>query len=252
MKKSLRTLIVDDSPTAIRNLCQNLAPYTDVQLIGSSTSAMSITEKILRERPNLLFLDVEMPDINGIDFLRELQPSMRDGIYVVFHSAHSQYLPDMLRVSAFDFLPKPYLPEELDNIIDRVREKYDAPNQLPQPSLLRLPADERKFAFQTLTGLLILRGSEILLFQFSPTNTWEVMLTDRSIYALRAHTTAGDLLSVSPSFLQVRQSCIINVYYLTFIENQSLRCILYPPFNDLDIIASRRFYAQIRNTLPIL
>lgn len=252
MKKSLRTLIVDDSPTAIRNLCQNLAPYTDVQLIGSSTSAMSITEKILHERPNLLFLDVEMPGINGIDFLRELQPSIRDGIYVVFHSAHSQYLPDMLRVSASDFLPKPYLPEELDNIIDRVREKYDAPNKLPQPSHLRLPADERRFAFQTLTGLLVLRSSEILLFQFSSTNTWEVMLTDRSIYALRAHTTAGDLLSVSPSFLQVRQSCIINVYYLTFIENQSLRCILYPPFNDLDIIASRRFYAQIRNTLPIL
>lgn len=252
MKKSLRTLIVDDSPTAIRNLCQSLASYTDVQLIGSSTSAMSITEKILRERPNLLFLDVEMPGINGIDFLRELQPSIRDGVYVIFHSAHSQYLPDMLRVSAFDFLPKPYLPEELDSIIDRVREKYNAPNKLPQPSHLRLPVDERRFAFQTLTGLLVLRSSEILLFQFSTTNTWEVMLADRSIHALRPHTNAGDLLGISPSFLQVRQNCIINAYYLTFIENQSLRCILYPPFNDLDIIASRRFYAQIRNSLPIL
>lgn len=253
MKNILRTLIVDDVPAAIRSLCTSLATYADVKIIGTCTSALAASEMILRERPSLVFLDVEMPGNTGIDLIRKLQPEIHADMCVVFYSAHTKYLTEMLRISAFDFLPKPYLPEELEAIIGRARAKLFTLGDkklLTQPQ--RTQPDDHKFAFQTYSGLLVLQCSEVLLFRFTDNNCWQVMLSDRTVHNLRPHTTAAHLLNISRTFLQVRQDCIINIYYLTFIENQSLRCLFYPPYSDLEVIASRRFYARIREVIEVI
>ena len=71
-------------------------------------------------------------------------------------------------------------------------------------------------------------------------------------YKLKKQTTAKSVLSLSPSLVQVRQDCIINLDYLISIENYTLRCIFSPPFDQENITVSRRCYKAVKEKLEIL
>lgn len=108
-----------------------------------------------------------------------------------------------------------------------------------------------KYALRTVKGLLILPDTEIVLFRFHESN-WQVMQTDRTIHILCTHITANELLKTGINFLQIRRDCIINTDYLKFIENYSLRCILTPPFQDIELFVSRRYYIRIQQSFHII
>lgn len=111
--------------------------------------------------------------------------------------------------------------------------------------------EHTRYAFQTISGLMVLEDRDIVLFRLQD-NNWQMMLTDKSFHILRPHTTAGKLLALSPRFLKIRQECIINLDYLVFIENKTLRCIFRPPFEKIEVFISRRCYAQIREVLQLI
>ena len=246
-------MIVDDEPACIQSLSQDLAAFPEIKIVETTTSADKARKTIIKQQPDLLFLDVEMPHKNGIELLQEIQTAIHPGLCVVFYSAFDRYMIDALRASAFDYLLKPYQPEELVFIIKRIRNHMEM-NQLNfEQSMRRLLSDDRKFAIQTITGLLLMKRSDVLCFQFiDDSRCWQMMLTDRTVYKLRINMTAKDILSISTSFVQMSQNCILNVDYLVFIENKTLRCILYPPFQDMDITVSRRCYSKIRDLLEII
>lgn len=102
-----------------------------------------------------------------------------------------------------------------------------------------------RYAFQTISGLMLLEDRDIVLFRFQD-NNWQMTLADKSVHTLRPHTTSEKLLSISQRFVKVRQECIINLDYLVFIENKTLRCIFRPPFDDIEVVISRRCYVQMR------
>lgn len=111
--------------------------------------------------------------------------------------------------------------------------------------------EEQKYAYQTLSGLLVLPCKDILLFFFQE-NNWHVMLNDQSTHLLRVHITAKRILSISSCFLQVRQDYIINLDYLIFIENKTLRCIFRSPYENIEVVVSRRYYVHVREKLIII
>lgn len=108
-----------------------------------------------------------------------------------------------------------------------------------------------RYAFQTISGLMLLENRDIVLFWFQDSN-WRMMLTDKSVHILRSHATSEKLLSISQRFIKVRQECIINLDYLVFIENKTFRCIFRPPFDDIEVIISRRCYVQMREILQLI
>ena len=253
MNKSITTIIVDDQASCIEILSKDLARYPEIQIIETTTSSEKAKKIIIKQQPDLLFLDVEMPKITGIELLNEIRSSIHSNLYVVFYSAFDKYMIDALRASAFDYLLKPYEPNELADIIKRVKKEIVMGRINFEQSMRRLLSDDRKFALQTITGLLLLRRSDILYFQYlNEHRCWQMMLTDYSVHRLRLNMTAKEILSISISFLQVSQDIILNVDYLLSIENKTLRCMLYPPFTEIDIKASKRYYSKIKETLEII
>lgn len=120
--KIMSAVIVDDEPGAIQALEAGLKAYDDILVVDTQTNEQKARRSILRNKPDILFMDVEMPGISGIDLIKEMRPLMGDNTHVVFYTAYDKYLIDALRASAFDYLLKPYTPEELQTVIDRVRE----------------------------------------------------------------------------------------------------------------------------------
>jgi two-component system LytT family response regulator len=253
MNTTITTIIVDDEPACIQALCTDLEQYPEIEVIETITLAEKAKKAILKQQPQLLFLDVEMPKMNGIELLQEISSALHTNICVVFYSAYDKYLIDALRASAFDYLLKPYQPDELKQIIERVKYKIKNNSVDFEQSIRRLLSDDRKFAMQTVTGLLLLRRSEILYFLYNNNNrSWYIVLTNSTTHNWRINTTSKEILNISLAFYQVSQDCIVNIDYLASIENTTSRCVFYPPYSELNFKVTRQYYSKLREALEII
>ncbi len=110
-------LIVDDEPLARTRLKRLLHRRPDVEVVGSAANADEALEKITELAPDLIFLDIQMPGLDGFDVLRQIGGSGRP--YVIFTTAHAQYALRAFEVHALDYLLKPFDEERLMSALDR-------------------------------------------------------------------------------------------------------------------------------------
>ena len=117
MSKALSCIIVDDEPLAVKLLESYVTKTPGLELIGSYTDSVEAINKIKNDKPNLLFLDVQMPDLNGM----ELAHMVPEGTKVIFTTAFKEYAYDSYEVSALDFLLKPIRYNKFLVAIDKAR-----------------------------------------------------------------------------------------------------------------------------------
>jgi two-component system LytT family response regulator len=117
----LRTLLVDDEPLARRGLRLRLAESADIEIIGECGDGVAAVQAIRRERPDLVFLDVQMPGLDGFAVLAELAVEALPP--VVFVTAFDHYALRAFATSAVDYLLKPVDAERLQQALQRVRER---------------------------------------------------------------------------------------------------------------------------------
>jgi two-component system LytT family response regulator len=111
----LRTLIVDDEAPARDRLHRLLSELPDVELIGEAENGVQAVELIERKRPDLLFLDIQMPGLDGFGVLEALQEAPA----VVFVTAYDEYAIRAFEVNALDYLLKPYSRKRLEEAVRR-------------------------------------------------------------------------------------------------------------------------------------
>ena len=186
----------------------------------------------------------------GIDVARRLREIGYKGT-IVFCTAALDFAPDSFEVGASGYLLKPYTPDELQIVIDRVRSDSTNGEPAVAPSVPVTGSDDR-FAEQTVDRQMLLRRQEILYFYYDDSRCWVITLTNMEQHRLRRTTKAKDILAINSAFVKVSSSCILNIDYLASVEYTTLRCVLFPPFNNVEIIASRRHYSEIREALKFL
>lgn len=249
------TIIVDDEQSCLKSLESDLSRFPEIRVVATCTSPDNAAREIVRLQPDLLFIDVEMPGMSGLELLSRIQSDIHSDMRIVFYTAYDKYLLDAIRASAFDYLLKPYKLNELDALIARYRFHIAQSDKVNiEQSLRRMLLCNTKFAVQTISGLVLVKCEDILLFLYlKEQRCWQMMLVpDRKLYKLRMSTTAKDLLGINSSFVQINQDCIVNLNYLCTIENVTLKCGLYPPFTDIDLTVSQRYYRRLREVLDIL
>ena len=118
----IRALLVDDEAPARSELRYLLDGHADVHVVGEAASAREALELARELAPDIVFLDVEMPGLSGV----EAAPLVRertDPPAVVFVTAHERYAVDAFAVEAFDYLLKPVDPDRLARVVERLRER---------------------------------------------------------------------------------------------------------------------------------
>lgn len=248
-------VIVDDERTAIDALRRELAGYPEFEIIGTANTGAKGKKMIMELRPDLLFLDVELPDVLGLNLLGEMRDEVVWDMKVVFYTSYDKYLLQALRESAFDFLLKPFEPEELAVIIERYR-KTMVPNVNQSvsfsSSVSALMPQQGMFMISTVTGFKLLRLEEIGYFEYlKDKRQWHVVLFNQTQLSLKRNTKAEDIIGYSPAFVQISQSAIINVNYLAMIDGKC--CQLYPPFQDKeDLLISRSYLKNLQDRFFVL
>ncbi len=126
----IRTLIVDDEPLGRERIRSLLAHEADVEIVGESEDGESALEAIQRLHPDLVFLDIQMPGLDGFGVLRGLTPPIP---LVIFVTAYDQHAIKAFEAHALDYLLKPAKPARLKDAVQRARS---------QLQLTRTPATE--------------------------------------------------------------------------------------------------------------
>ncbi len=117
---TLRVLVVDDEPLARRGIVSRLCGQSDVQLVGEAGDGESALAIIAATTPDLVFMDVQMPGLSGLDTLRLLPPQERP--LTVFLTAYDRYALRAFEVHALDYLLKPIDDERFAETLDRARD----------------------------------------------------------------------------------------------------------------------------------
>jgi two-component system LytT family response regulator len=120
---SLRVLIVDDEAVARRRIRRLLAADPDVTIVGDCADGASAVRAIAAERPDLAFLDVQMPELDGFEVVQSLRPAELPAI--VFVTAFDRYALRAFDVHAIDYLLKPFTGDRFRTALARVRQRLD-------------------------------------------------------------------------------------------------------------------------------
>lgn len=119
--KPLRMVIADDEPRARQFLQRLLAEYADLEVVGVARSGGDALEQITRLRPDAVFLDIQMPDLSGLEVARALRGD--DAPVIVFVTAHDQHAVRAFELAALDYLLKPLGRDRLAGTLQRVRHE---------------------------------------------------------------------------------------------------------------------------------
>jgi two-component system LytT family response regulator len=117
----IRTLIVDDEPLARKRLRSLLRPEPDIEVIGEASSGREAAELILRDRPDLVFLDIKMPGTGGFSVIEKV--GVEHMPHVVFVTAFDDFAVKAFEVRALDYVLKPYDKDRLEEAVGRVRRR---------------------------------------------------------------------------------------------------------------------------------
>ena len=117
---SLSCIIVDDEPLAVKLLESFVNKTPDLELLGSYTDSVEAINAVRNLQPNLLFLDIQMPDLNGM----QLAHMLPDGTRIVFTTAFKEYAFDSYEVKALDFLLKPIQYNKFFTAVEKAKEWF--------------------------------------------------------------------------------------------------------------------------------
>ncbi len=120
-RDKIRVLVADDEPLARRGVCQLLAPHDDMVVVGESRNLPETVSALREYAPDLLFLDVQMPEMDGFEVLRAQGADRMPA--VVFVTAHDQFAVQAFEAHALDYLVKPLNVGRFEAALARVRER---------------------------------------------------------------------------------------------------------------------------------
>lgn len=240
-----KVVIIDDDEFSLENLTFGLEKDERFSLEGTARNGKQGKKLVAKVQPDLLFLDVELPDMTGMQFLQEMRDNLPRTLHVVFYTAYDKYMIQAIRESAFDYLLKPYDEEELKGILNRFVAQM-ANQSLDNRWPISTNTNQTFIVFTPTNDMRALRPSEIGFFRYcSERKQWEAILSGQPPLTLRRGTTAEQITQYSACFVQIHQAYIINIDYLMIIKES--KCLLYPPFDKVtELLVSRKFKKELQ------
>jgi two-component system LytT family response regulator len=204
--KPTRVLIVDDEALARERLATLLADVPDIAILGECSGGRDAVEAILAKRPDLVFLDVQMPDLNGFEVLEAVADEWLPA--VIFVTAYDEYAIKAFDVHAIDYLLKPIQPERFHEALTRVTTRGLI------PLLDERPID--RLVIRTRGKVSFLKPSEIDWVEADGKHAR--LHAGRDTHVVRHTLTGLEQRLASHGFVRVHRSAIVNVDRIKELE----------------------------------
>jgi len=218
----IRVLVVDDEDLARQRLRALLSRRADVEVIGECSTGTEAVRAIRAEKPDIVLLDVQMPELDGFDVISEI--GAQNMPTVIFATAFDDYAIDAFDVGAVDYLLKPVDEDRFNRTLDRAakrfRESSEGSSASQMSALLRkiasLAPPGGRFAVKVHGKVLFLDPTEIYWIQ-ARDDVARVHLAD-SAYDVREPLSHLEARLPGSSFLRVHRSVIVNTSHIRAAE----------------------------------
>lgn len=237
----MKVFLVEDEPPALRKLERLVAAESDVQICGTASTCSDAIAGIAAANPQLLILDIRLPDGTGFEILQSLDSLWEQrNLQTIFLTAYDEYAVQAFEVAAIDYLLKPVSQERFSAAIARVRERLAAPLQSPEPKYAkRFLVERRKAAY------------------FLPVDSISHIVADRNYallhseqgeFALRSTMDALEKRLDPEEFARVSRSAIVRVASIREIRRGDDESILILN-SGAEIACSRKYWTAALDRL---
>ena len=247
----MKALIVDDEPIARRVLREELEQLPEVEVLGEAADGKAALQQIARLKPEVVFLDLQMPMMSGFEVVRSLTgPNLP---VVVIVTAFDQHAIEAFEAGAIDYLLKPVSEGRLRAAVDRARNLVGRPIQIAervgkiassQPGSSPQP---KKIVGRNGEEYFLLGLDEVFAFQAERELVWIVTAKQR-LLATQTLRTIQERLE-EPHFQRVHRNAIVNINHIRKMSALSSQRWLITLSNSLQIIVSKRQAHNIREIL---
>ena len=205
-------IIVDDEPLARQGMEMNVEQVSSLHWLGSFSNALAANDFLRKGKVDLMFLDINMPELNGLDFLK----SLREAPLVVFTTAYPQYALESYELDAIDYLVKPIRIERFLKAVNKAENHWlllqgTATNEVEkiEDDFVYIRAD-KKFYKVYFKDILYIEGLKDYVIIHTTTN--------KIIAAMNVKTIAAQLPVAV--FARVSKSYIVNTFHITSFDNE--------------------------------
>lgn len=206
-------IIIDDEPLARQGMEMNIANISSLQLLGSFSNALAAGDFLRKEKIDLMFLDINMPELSGLDFLK----SLRDAPLVIFTTAYPQYALESYELDAIDYLVKPIRIERFLKAVNkaenhlRLLQLESHSNQVENigDDYVFIKADRKYFKIY-FKDILYIEGLKDYVVIYTNDNK---IITSMNVKTIAAQLPAN-------IFARVSKSYIVNVLHITSFDNE--------------------------------
>lgn len=232
MKRNIKALIIDDDHSARCILQKYLEIAGNVDVLGSFSDTFAAHKIIESDDPDIIFLDINMPDEDGLRFANRLRSSNID-VPIVFTTAYKNYALDAFKIKPIDYLVKPFGLDDIFNVIRKAEQHLKQVNK--QKSQERVWGNKipEKLKFKVVRGYIFVSTDEILFFKAFSYYV-ELYLSNGNKEKITSNlSTISDELSPL-NFFRINRSAIINMDYIERIDRKERKCTLKNNDHEFD------------------
>jgi two-component system, LytTR family, response regulator len=218
----IRAIIVDDEPLAREGIRTFLAEEPDTEVVGECADGTSAVRAVEQHRPDLLFLDVQMPRLNGFDVLEAIAPELLP--LVIFTTAHDEHAIRAFEVNALDYLLKPFKQARFKTALQRAREQLAARSAAgADPRLASLLTGLRvsthrapRILVKSPDHILFLKSEEI--DHIEAAGNYLVLHTGKDRHIVRDTMAAMEARLGPCGFMRISRSAMVNLNQIGQLE----------------------------------
>lgn len=229
----IRCIVVDDEPLARLGMAKLIAEEPVLDLIASFSSAVEVMDWLKDNPIDLIFLDIEMPDLSGVALVKKLPEEVK----VVFTTAYSEYAALSYDLDAVDYLLKPISRERLKQTIEKLRRYFPSPSETTPTLMIRAG---RKNQLIAIPDIVYIEGLKDYVKIFCTDNRYTTRLTIKNA------------LSSLPAsrFLRIHKSFIINRDYLVAFDGMSVELSTGPNSQPITLPVGLAFRDALKSLQP--
>jgi two-component system LytT family response regulator len=250
----IRAIIADDEPLARRGVRQLLSPHHDVEVVAETRNGQETVRALRELKPELLFLDVQMPELDGFDVLREIGPQQMPA--VIFVTAYDEFAVRAFDAHALDYLVKPLeesrFSEALEGVRERLRSAKAVDLSRKLSALLATREKERasqRILVSTSTGDLVIDADEIDWIEAD--DYYAAIHAREGRHLIRESLASLEQRLDQLRFARVHRSAIVNLDRVAELRNKDGETTLVLR-NAVHVPVSRRRRARLARRLRFL
>ena len=239
-KKVYKVITVDDEESSHISLGFILAEYSDMEIIANIYTADEAIRKICELKPDIVFLDIKLPSMDGFAILDVIQKKQAIDFEVIILTGWDNYALKAIKYDAFDYLLKPIDPEELKEVLDKFRKKRleEKPSLNNQRKEILDPC--QKIRISNANEYRYINPDDILYIEGDGSySDFYLINSDKKITSCNNLKYYEEQLAAC-NFIRIHKSCIINKKYLTTYNRKTKICTLEYNKDKKDFQVSQR------------